>query len=127
MDSEQGVLTAVRVYVAWHRCDVDARDHAVTDEEFARGRRANSAGRYESVCGHVVVVGSMLRPPGSPCMACRAFVVARSSTRPMNERTRVPRQRQASRWLRLFRPVGVRSTCAEVSVPAEPRHTRSAR
>lgn len=97
MCSEEGGRVAARRYVAWQTCTCDGRDHAVTDEEFARGRRAKSAGRYGSVCGHVVVVGSMFLPPARPCAACHAIVFARPEL-PSSQRSRAGK---ASLWSRL--------------------------
>lgn len=97
MCSEVGGRVAARRYVAWQTCTRDGRDHAVTDEEFARGRRTRSAGRYGSVCGHVVVVGSMLLPPAPLCAACHAIVFA-SSALPSTQRAR---PNKASLWSRL--------------------------
>lgn len=59
------------LHVVWHRCVVDARDHAVTDQEFTSGRYKGE-GRYVAVCGHVVYPGSMLDAPGPPCRRCQA-------------------------------------------------------
>jgi hypothetical protein len=91
-----------RLYVAWHRCVLDGRDHAVTDEEFARGRKEHTQGRYESVCGHVVLIGSMLLPPGPVCARCHAYLVARATLRSAEQRLGPTRHRKPSRWGRLF-------------------------
>jgi hypothetical protein len=118
MDDEQAGVTVVRTYLSWHRSASDGRDHAVTDEEFARGRRANSAGRYQAVCGHVVVVGSMLEAPGARCLACQAYVVARSLHQ-ADQRSPRRRHRKARAWPRLRRrpraerPLAIASPNAE--------------
>jgi hypothetical protein len=90
------------LYVCWHRSEVDDRDHAVTDEEFAHGRR-DAQGRYEALCGHVVLPCSMLVPPGRPCGRCRAYLVARSTLPTVEQRVLPPRHRKPSRWRRLVR------------------------
>jgi hypothetical protein len=100
-----GVLRPGRgagLYVCWHRSGLDDRDHAVTDEEFIRGRR-DSQGRYEALCGHVVLPTSMLVPPGRPCPRCYAFLVARSTLPSVERRIRPTRHRKPSRWHWLFR------------------------
>ncbi|MCU1687048.1 MAG: hypothetical protein JWQ81_7787 [Amycolatopsis sp.] len=91
------------LYLCWYRCAHDGRDHAVTDDEFVRGRKAHSAGRYEAVCGHVVLVGSMLLPPGSPCDRCRAYLDARATLRTPEQRLGPPTSHhQRGRLSRLF-------------------------
>lgn len=91
------------LYVCWHRSERDGIDHAVTDEEFARGRRDNTQGRYEALCGHVVLTGSMLLPPGRLCPKCHAFLIARSTLPAVEQRIRRTRHRKPSAWRRLLR------------------------
>jgi hypothetical protein len=50
-------------------------EHRVTDEGFAKGRRANR-GRYLAVCGAVVVVAAMASPNGKPCASCVTWALA---------------------------------------------------
>jgi hypothetical protein len=112
-----------RLYIAWHRCNRDGRDHAVTDEEFTRGRKEQSAGRYESVCGHVVLVGSMLLPPGSPCDRCRAYLNARATLRTTEQRLGPPTSHhKRGRWSRLL---GHTKTPAVPSPRTAGRHGRA--
>lgn len=61
------------LYVTWHRCVVDGFDHAVTDEEFAK-RGARPAGCRRAVCGHMLMMGSALAPPGPPCESCDTYL-----------------------------------------------------
>lgn len=91
------------LHVSWHRSERDGIDHAVTDEEFARGRRDDTHGRYEAVCGHVVLTGSMLLPPGRLCPRCYAFLVARSTLPTAKQRIRRTRHRKPSALRRLLR------------------------
>jgi hypothetical protein len=77
----------------------DGQDHAITDEEFAEHRP-----EPEAVCGAVVLLAPMEEPPGPRCPRCVAFLAARESMRPMNERLGVHRHRRPS-WLdRLLHP-----------------------
>lgn len=94
---------AAGTYVTWHRSEVDGLDHAVTDEAFARGRD-DDLGRYEGLCGHVVLPFSMLVPPGRPCDRCKAYLSARSTLSTVERRLRPPQHRKPSRLRRLFRP-----------------------
>ncbi|WP_290050085.1 hypothetical protein [Amycolatopsis solani] len=110
---------AAGLYVSWHRSDIDGRDHAVTDEEFSRGWR-DALGRYEGLCGHVVLPTSMLVAPGRPCARCRAFLAARRTLPAVERRLHPPRHRKPSRWRRLFQHV------PQVNVP-EQAHSQSAR
>ena len=88
-----------RLYVRWYRCTSDSLDHAVTDEAFAQGLELQE-GCYLAVCGHVVLIGSCLAPPGPPCVACAA--VLRILNRPTNPTAEPGRHRKAHRWCRLF-------------------------
>lgn len=88
-----------RLYVRWYRCTGDSLDHAVTDEAFAQGLELQE-GSYLAVCGHVVLIGSCLAPPGPPCVACVA--VLRILNRPTNPTAEPGRHRKAHRWCRLF-------------------------
>jgi hypothetical protein len=65
-----------RLYVTWSRCLVDRKDHAITDEEFARGVRRQK-GRFVALCGHELLIESILMPPAPPCPRCRAHLAAR--------------------------------------------------
>lgn len=106
--------TTVGIYVTWHRSEVDGLDHAVTDEEFARGRD-DDLGQYEGLCGHVLLPFSMLVPPGRPCGRCKAYLSARSTLSTINQRLRAPQHRMPSRLRRLFRRspgAGARRLCA---------------
>ncbi len=88
-----------RLYVRWYRCTGDSLDHAVTDEAFAQGLELQE-GSYLAVCGHVVLIGSCLAPPGPPCVACVA--VLRILNRPINPTAEPGRRRKAHRWCCLF-------------------------
>ncbi|GAB3146999.1 hypothetical protein GCM10027258_39710 [Amycolatopsis stemonae] len=89
-------------YVSWHRSGLDSHDHAVTDEEFARGW-LDAKGRYEGLCGHVVIPGSMLVAPGRPCERCRRYLSARSSLPAVERRMRPSQHRKPPRWRRFLR------------------------
>ncbi|MFI6025098.1 hypothetical protein [Amycolatopsis magusensis] len=65
-----------RVYVTWYRCIADHFEHAVTDEEFARGLH-RGAGWHRALCGHQLYTGSCLLPPARPCPRCLFLVAAR--------------------------------------------------
>ncbi len=58
-------------------CVADRLHHAVTQEELGDGvlRRA---GRFPAVCGHTIVPGSMLEPPGTPCPNCEPLLAESS-------------------------------------------------
>jgi hypothetical protein len=111
MDSGQNSSAAESLYVAWHRCVADGQDHAVTDEEFARGRQEHTQGRYAAVCGHVALVGSMLLPPGRVCARCHAYLVARPAQRPVAPQFGAHRHRKPGVWGRL---------CGHLQTPAVP-------
>lgn len=90
-------------YVCWHRSEHDNYDHAVTDEEFYRGRQALSQGQYEALCGHMVLTTSMLVPPGRPCPSCHAFFQARSTLPTVEQRMQPIRHHKPAFLRRLFR------------------------
>lgn len=96
-------VTAEPLYLVWHRCAYDGHDHAVTDEQFARVRHEGSVGRYPAVCGHNVLVGSMLQGPGAPCAACRAYVAMRNGALAPVSRPKRTRRRADSLWSRMRR------------------------
>lgn len=120
MDCGKGGTRTGRLYVTWQRCMCDGRDHAVTDEEFAGGALRHD-GRYESVCGHVVTLGSAMLPRGPVCSHCHAFLVARASSRSAEERMGPVRHRKPG-WLhRLFH----HSETPVVSLPRPPQDAAS--
>lgn len=92
-----------RLHVVWHRCVVDDRDHAVTDEEFTAGR-FQGQGRFVAVCGHVTYPGSMLDSPGPPCRRCNAYLEALASLRSAEQRFGVE-PRKPGFWRRLLRHI----------------------
>jgi hypothetical protein len=77
----------------------DGQDHAITDEEFAEHRP-----EPEAVCGDVVLLAPMEEPPGPRCPRCVKFILARESTRDMDQRLGVHRHRRPSWWDRLLHP-----------------------
>lgn len=93
--------TPSRLYVAWYRCVVDDRDHAITDEDFARGINRRE-GRYDAVCGHQVLIGSVMLAPRPRCTRCRAFVTTRTSRPIPAKKPGSTRHRKPSLWARLF-------------------------
>ncbi len=104
-DSGAGEMSGIsrsrrpRLYVRWYRCTGDSLDHAVTDEAFAQGLELQE-GCYLAVCGHVVLIGSCLVPPGPPCVVCVA--VLRTLNRPTSPMAEPRRRRKAYRLCRLF-------------------------
>lgn len=90
------------LFVCWHRSQHDGLDHAVTDEEFFQAREAGSGGRYEALCGHVVLAVSMLEPSGRPCGGCHAFLKARSTLPTVEQRMTPTRHRKPVAWRRLL-------------------------
>lgn len=115
--SYEGPGRATGLYVSWHRSERDGIDHAVTDEEFARGRRDNTHGRYEALCGHVVLTGSMLLSPGRLCPTCYAFLFARPTVPTVEHRIRRTRHRKPSVWRRWLR--GSRFPALPASIPRQ--------
>ena len=84
-----------RLYFTWYRCVSDGRDHAVTDDAFARGVEAQQ-GRYQALCGHEVLIDSCLNPPGRACRCCSALIRLHLTT------VHVEPPPEASRWRRLI-------------------------
>lgn len=64
---------SAQIDVTWLTNTTDMSDHALTDAEFARGRR-DEHGEYRALCGQVLLPCSMLVPPGPPCPRCSALV-----------------------------------------------------
>jgi hypothetical protein len=79
------------LYVTWSRCLADNHDHAVTDEEFARGVHQQN-GQFSALCGHRLLIASSLMPPGPPCGRCRAYLAARATLRDAAERFEPPKR-----------------------------------
>ncbi len=92
-----------QVYVQWYRCVIDGLDHAVRDENFARGLH-DGHGRYDAICGHQVLIGSTLLPPGTRCPRCSVYLRAIASRPLVEARMRPHRHRKPSRLRRLFQP-----------------------
>jgi hypothetical protein len=65
-----------RLHTGWFAGMRDGRDHAVTDEEFAR-RGEHPAGHVWVICGHVVDLAPMVAPSRPPCGRCLAVFRAR--------------------------------------------------
>lgn len=115
-----------KTYVAWIGCVLDGCDHAVTQHEQATGiRRAD--GRYQAVCGHVVIAAPMLQPPGAPCRACHAALRPRSILPNPDDRPRPRGHRRAGwlrRWLVLHDAPAGSGDAPTVPVPAGSQHAR---
>jgi hypothetical protein len=92
---------AERLYTIPITCCLDGRAHDVTDQNVAAGWRAG--GRYEALCGYVVVPAAMVAPIGRPCARCAAVVASHRLTP-----TTVGRSRRRQRgWLwRMLHPHG---------------------
>ncbi len=83
-------MSPVEPFLVHIRCDTDGYTHAVTEDEFAAGRRD---GRFRAVCGHVVLAAPMIEAPG------RFDPVCRDVLRDAPAEPSVPRQeRRRSRW-----------------------------
>lgn len=109
-----------RLYVTWHRCMSDGQDHAVTDEKMALGVE-RSEGRYDSVCGHVLLIASSLLPPARQCRRCHAFLNARASLPVVERRLRRPtRHRKPGRIRQLFGHIATPAP-RQPETPVEPR------
>lgn len=70
-------MTAVgndRLYSTWFTSTADGYEHAVTDDEFARSRRAG--GEPASLCGHRVLLVPLTVPPGPHCRGCTRVLQA---------------------------------------------------
>lgn len=81
-----------RLFTTW-MTSTDGEDHAVTDEEFAAHRP-----EPEAVCGVVIMLAPMEAPPGPRCSRCAAFLEARATLRPLEQRLGEHRHRRAG-WL----------------------------
>jgi hypothetical protein len=82
-----------QLFTAWMTSTTDGRDHAVTDEEFTEHRPEPGA-----VCGAVLYLAPMEQAPGPRCPRCVAFLEARATLRPLDQRLGVHRHRRAG-WL----------------------------
>jgi hypothetical protein len=90
------------LYVTWSRCVADNHDHAVTDEEFARGVRGQR-GQFSALCGHRLLIASSLMPPGPPCARCRAYLAARATLPKASERLGATEREKQGLWSRFVR------------------------
>jgi hypothetical protein len=92
---------AERLYTIPITCCLDGQAHDVTDESVAAGWRAG--GRYEALCGYVVVPAAMVAPIGRPCARCAAVVASHRLT----PATAPVRRRRQRGWLwRMLQPRG---------------------
>jgi hypothetical protein len=89
-------MSGEQIFTTWFTSTVDALDHAVTDEEFIAHRP-----EPEAVCGRVVVLGPLARPPGACCPRCTAFLHGRTSLQALDQRE--PHRRRRSLLARLRR------------------------
>lgn len=90
------------LYVTWSRCLEDDHDHAVTDEEFARGVQ-RQRGEFSALCGHRLLIASSLIPPGPPCARCCAYIAALAILSDSEERLGSPKGAKKRLWSRFFR------------------------
>lgn len=51
----------------WMTCVSDGRDHLVAEGSLEAGRRT---GRYQALCEHEIMPGSLMAPPGPTCTDC---------------------------------------------------------
>jgi hypothetical protein len=96
-------VVAERLYTIPITCCLDGRAHDVTDQNVAAGWRAG--GRYEALCGYVVVPAAMVAPIGRPCARCAAVVTSHRLT-PATAPVRRLRRRQRGRLWRMLHPHG---------------------
>ena len=54
-------------------CEKDGRTHYVNDVVYARGL-TDAACEVIGLCGHSLVVGALVAPPGPACALCRAVL-----------------------------------------------------
>lgn len=73
-----------RQHTTWVTSAVAPVDHAVTDDAMAAGIAARAA--FVAVCGARFFSAPMAAAPGPVCTNCRRFVVARASSRPVEQR-----------------------------------------
>jgi hypothetical protein len=93
-----GMSVAERQYTTPIACSVDGQAHDVTDETAAVGHHA---GKYQALCGYVVLAASMIAPVGRPCSKCIAASVMAQRT--MGQPVRRSRHRQTGRLWRMLR------------------------
>ncbi|MDI5977977.1 hypothetical protein [Amycolatopsis magusensis] len=98
MSTSNDNMSPQRLYVTWYRCIADHLEHAVTDEEFARGLH-RGAGWHRALCGHRLYTGSCLLPPARPCPRCLFLVTAPRRPAVPHRPTRRPRTRSTRRCL----------------------------
>jgi hypothetical protein len=93
----------VRGRPIWVTSVTDDVDHAVRHESMAVGI-TSGAGKFEAVCGALVVPHSMTEPPHDRCLPCVAYLRAQRSLRDL-ERRMTPKPRHRTRrwtWSRLL-------------------------
>jgi hypothetical protein len=93
---------AERLYTTLITCSLDGQAHNVTDESVAAGREA---GRYEALCGYVVVPAPMVAPAGRPCPDCTAVLTPQQPD-PATASGRRPRHRKRGWLWRMLHPHG---------------------
>lgn len=99
--------------LTWIRCGTDDLDHAVIQEELAHGVFTH-AGRFSAVCGHMVIPGSMLQPPGAPCPQCAPLAAESDRSR---KRADQHREGAIGRWLNTVVGAGRCRDAADVVSP----------
>lgn len=108
------------VRLIWIGSVADGLDHAVTQATLAAGVLHRS-GRHEAVCGHGVLPGSMLEPPGPTCPRCTAYLRAQAPRRAAEERAQRRRYRTSGllrRWLGCSDPPAGTGAAPTMPVPA---------
>src|SRR5262249_34919548 len=85
-----------RLFVCWQTSIYDGHGHAITDEEFTFGDRAQQ-GEFDAVCGSVLRLADSFLPPGRRCPRCVAFLRAREAFR--QRELRIASRRRIG-WLR---------------------------
>jgi hypothetical protein len=84
----------------WVTSALDSLEHAVSDDEVARGLTAGT-GEYRAVCGRVLLTQFAIIPPGRRCTSCTGRMrQAHHIERPNDLRAGLRRLR---RW-RTYRP-----------------------
>jgi len=92
---------AERLYTIPITCCLDGRAHDVTDESVITGWRAG--GRYEALCGYVVVPAAMVAPIGRRCARCAEVVASHQQRTTTVDQ---PRHHQRGRLWRMLQPRG---------------------
>lgn len=87
------------LFVTWQTNLHDGYAHAITDEALAADRRTTTD-ELEAVCCARVCLADSFSPPGPTCRRCLAFLRARATLRPLDQRVRQEYTHRRAGWLR---------------------------